>query len=347
MLYLSVDDIASSVYGEYSLNGQVRYEDSLLRDFLNDSFADGLSLKSALQPMDQDRVTILSKEEIDTYKSNAENKYLFPSGTYLTKTTNGNNLVLSNGNEISVNNANNYPVKPAILLEKPIEEETPSYSWKVGDVQAREIAGEIYLFRCVNDSYKDKSNTSKKMALFMCDTVIPANMIDDDSTDTIETMFFGDSNNYKYSNIKAWLDNNSTDKLFDTLTMNIGVDTSYSGSTQLNGFSSMNERLLSKHNMASTQYMESKLFVLSVEEAIQMKDYLWKFGETNVDNPESQMKPFSYSYWLRTPEYNTTDKIYIVNLETGRIEPRAVNALNDNQYSETGIRPVFTMVQYE
>lgn len=344
MLYLSADDMPSSVYGSYSYNDQVRYEDSELKVFLNDSFADGLSLKGALNEIGTERVTILSKEELDQYKANAQNNYLFPSGTYLTKTTSGQNVMLSNGTEVPAAEASNYPARPAILLNKPIAEEAPVYTWKLGDVQAREIDDEIYLFRCVNEAYKDKTNSSKKMALFLCDSVIPADIIDDSSTETIETLFFGTTNNYKYSNIHAWLEKYA-DKSFASV--NIGVDTAYSGTTQQNGFSNLNERLLRKHALPSVQYMESKLFIPSVEEAVQIKEYLWRFGETNIDNPETQKKPFCYSYWLRTPEYQQADKIYTVNLDTGKIEAKDVNSTLENSYSETGIRPVFTMNQYE
>ena len=345
MLYMCEEDIDSSIYGEYSFNNQVAFENSALRNFLNDAFADGLTdVKGSLQSMGGDRITILTKEEIEKYESEAENKYLFPSGTYLTKTTNGSDIILSDGTEIPVTEANNYAARPAILLDKPETTEKPTYIWKLGDVQEREINGKIYLFRCVSESYKDKTNTSKKMALFLCDEIIKADIVNDESTENIETLFFGTNNNYKYSNIKAWLDEHATDTLFDTTSVNIGVDESYSGQTQKNGFSNLNENLLKKHNM-TTQYMESKLFIPSVYEAILLKDYLWKFNGSDSENPETQMNSFCSSYWLRTPEYDTDDKIYVVDLEDGTIKPKAVSDTEGNDYSDTGIRPMFSMIQ--
>lgn len=347
MLYMCEDDIDSSVYGNYSHNNQVSYENSALRNFLNDAFADGLTdLKGSLQLISGERISILSKTELDNYEENAENKYLFPSGTYLTKSTNRENIILSNGTEISVDNATNYAVRPVILLNKPDDTEKPSYTWKLGDMQEREINGRIYLFRCVSEAYKDKTNTSKKMALFLCDTLIKADIVNDDSTEKIETLFFGNSNNYKYSNVKAWLDSHATDTLFDTASVNIGVNESYSGVTQKDGFSNLNENLLKKH-MMQTQYMESKLFIPSVYEAILLKDYLWKFNRSDTDNPETQTNSFCNSYWLRTPEYDTDDKIYVVDLEDGTIKPKAVSNTEGNDYSDTGIRPMFSMEQYE
>lgn len=345
MLYMSEDDIDASIYGEYSYNNQIAFENSALRNFLNDAFADGLTdLKGSLQSINGDRITILTKEEIEKYESDAENKYLFPSGTYLTKTINGSNIVLSDGTEIPVTEANHYAARPVILLDKPDDTEKPAYIWKLGDVQEREINGKIYLFRCVSESYKDKTNTSKKMALFLCDEIIKADIVNDESTENIETLFFGTNNNYKYSNIKAWLDQNATDTLFDTTSVNIGVDESYSGQTQKNGFSNLNENLLKKHSLP-TQYMESKLFIPSVYEAILLKDYLWKFNGSNTENPETQINSFCSSYWLRTPEYDTDNKIYVVDLEDGTIRPKEVSSTEGNDYSDTGIRPMFSMTQ--
>ncbi|WP_097006340.1 DUF6273 domain-containing protein [Lacrimispora amygdalina] len=342
MLYMSEEDIDSSIYGQYSYNNQVEFENSALRNFLNDVFADGLTgIKASLQTMNSDRISILTKNEIETYKKNAENKYLFPSGAYLTKTVSGSNIILSDGTEIKANEASNYAARPIILLNKPEDTEKPSYSWKVGDIQSREINGKIYLFRCVNEAYKDKT---KKMALFLSESVIPADIINDDSTEQMETLFFGSNNNYKYSNIKTWLEANTSD--LNTETVNIGVDESYSGRTQTNGFSNFNEGLLKKHSMA-TQYMESKLFIPSVYEAILLKDYLWKFDGSNIENPETQIGAFCSSYWLRTPEYDTDDKIYVVDLKDGTITPKVVSSTEENSYSDTGIRPMFSMMQYE
>ena len=92
--------------------------------------------------------------------------------------------------------------------------------------------------------------------------------------------------------------------------------------------------------------MYSSLFVLSVEEALQYKDYLWKFEDSLENNPETQYSTYCRGYWLRTLETNTDDMIYSVNLLDGKIEPVSVKAFEDNDYSVIGIRPAFAIPQH-
>ena len=49
------------------------------------------------------------------------------------------------------------------------------------------------------------------------------------------------------------------------------------------------------------QRLTARLFSLSVEEALKYKDYLWKFGDTDADNPEDVTDNFCNGYWLRSP----------------------------------------------
>ena len=91
--------------------------------------------------------------------------------------------------------------------------------------------------------------------------------------------------------------------------------------------------------------MKSQLFVLSLEEAINIKDYLWKFNNSNSDNADTQIAPYCDSYWLRTPETGSDDKIYVVDLKNGNISTRNVSATEQNNYSMTGIRPAFVIEQ--
>lgn len=346
MLYMCEENITSDMYGTYSNNGQADFESSKLKYFLNDEFADGLSLKSSLQEINNGRVSILSKKEYETYKQNAENKYIFPEGTCITSSSNqdGANVILSNGAEVSAEDASNYSVKPVILMDRPEVEEPIVSVWKVGDVQARKLGDKIYLFRCVNESYKDKTNTSKTLALFLCDNVIPASIVNDPKSENIETLHFGNNNNYKYSNIRQWLEDNKTDALFNIGTINIGTQTAYMGSTQKNGFSQLNEKLLQKYDIGK-QYLEGQIYIPSMEEALEMRNYLWKFNGSDIENPETQEVPFCEGYYLRTSVYGTDDQIYRVNLHEGKIEPVAVNATENNDYSTTGIRPIFAMEQ--
>lgn len=351
MLYICEEDITSSVYGEYSHDGLASFETSDLKAFLNEEFLDGLGeLRDAMLNVDANRVSMLTKEQYDKYLANSINRYEFPEGTFLTSTlsADGERIVLSNGVEVTPQQARNYGVRPLILLDKPDATETTDQTvWKVGDIQARTIGNQTYLFRCVSENYKDKTNTSKRLALFLCETVIPADIVNNPSTDRFETMFFGETNNYKYSTLNEWLEANSTDALFSLSKINVGVDSSYNGQTTKFKYSQLNPNELTKTDFRTTQAMYSNLFVLSVEEALQYKDYLWKFDNSNTENPETQVRQYCTGYWLRTPQTGTDDKIYAVNLHNGNIEPVSVKATEGNDYSTIGIRPAFVMPQYE
>lgn len=48
--------------------------------------------------------------------------------------------------------------------------------WKEGDVQMREVGGEILSFTCIDDDYHDWQNEHRKAALFLCDRVIRADV---------------------------------------------------------------------------------------------------------------------------------------------------------------------------
>lgn len=349
MLYMCVDDIPSELYGKYSHSNTANYNTSDLKEFLNDEFLDGLgSLRLAAQNLDDGRVSILTKEECDTYKKNASNQYDFPDDEFITASSNNEKVILSTGREVTAEEANNYSVKPIILLEKPDSSETVQLTtWKKGDLQVRTIGNKAYLFRCIDENYQDKTNTGKRKALFLCESVIPADIIDNENTSEIETMYFGDTNNYKYSTINQWLKANSTDSLFSLSKINIGVDSTYSGSTKLYEFSQLEANELTKTEREKTQVMYGNMFILSVEEALQYKDYLWKFDRSEEENPETQERQFCSGYWLRTPETGTEDKIYSVNLLNGNIEPVSCKATTDNDYSRIGIRPAFVMPQNE
>ena len=297
--------------------------------------------------MDGDAVTMLTKDEYDAYRTQCLNKFPFPTGTFLTKGENESGVTLTNGSVVSAAEASSYMALPAILLDPSDEEEgIQEGMWKVGDMQAREIGGKIYLFRCVDDNYTDRTDTDKSLALFLCDTVIPANegMGYDASTGLQETRFFGNTNNYKYSAVNEWLEENQgfTGNL---LTTNIGIENEYGGSTDAGSYDELDVRDLTRYPRSNPQVMYSQLFIPSVEEAIAMKDYLWKFNGSDENNAAEIINPYCKQYWLRTPQYGTDDMIYTVNLETGTIEPRSVKAESGDNYSSTGIRPMYVMTQ--
>ena len=102
------------------------------------------------------------------------------------------------------------------------------------------------------------------------------------------------------------------------------------------------------------QRLTARLFSLSVEEALKYKDYLWKFGDTDADNPEVVTDNFCNGYWLRSPMGNAdanSGYAYIVDLVNGMIRPEAVKpdgGSTDEELRVTtsiGVRPAFAVPQ--
>lgn len=89
-------------------------------------------------------------------------------------------------------------------------------------------------------------------------------------------------------------------------------------------YSSFDAVNLSSHPIGA-QSLYGKLFLLSVEEAVKYKEFLWTFEGAQEENPETQLSSFSKGYWLRTP-MGTGDGadmgyVYGVDLEQGQIRP--------------------------
>ena len=102
------------------------------------------------------------------------------------------------------------------------------------------------------------------------------------------------------------------------------------------------------------QRLTARLFSLSVEEALKYKDYLWKLGDTDSDNPEAVTDNFCNGYWLRSPMGNTaadSGYAYSVDLVNGMIRPEAVKpdgSSTDEELRVTtsiGVRPAFAVPQ--
>ena len=93
------------------------------------------------------------------------------------------------------------------------------------------------------------------------------------------------------------------------------------------------------------QLLEDEIFILSVEEAIQYREYLWRFGGSEENNQETQYSAYSHGYYLRTPQYKGENGfeyglgIYVVDF-SGSIHPVSVSS-TDN----IGIRPVIAIRQ--
>lgn len=236
--------------------------------------------------------------------------------------------------------------------DHPKEEGEEKQYWSLGDTVIREIGGQRYCFRCIDQNYKTRSTSGQTAALFLCDAVIPADWgssyeygkQDDGSYGYTfrpgPIVHFGDSNDYKYSKIRQWL-KSQEEGVGGALWVHIGVEQSYTGQTETGGYSQLQEKNLHSYHIGSQQ-MTDRLFILSVEEALRYKEYLWNFGgmpeSGRKENPESQTGAFSKGYWLRSPEgegdASLGSKVYIVDLTDGTIRPEKSRPNEETDDSE-------------
>lgn len=207
--------------------------------------------------------------------------------------------------------------------------------WKIGDVRSLKLGEETYRFRCVDDDYGGNSEY-QRCALFLCDTVIRSDV---DSTESKrEILTFGRTNNYKTSNIRAWLEQNGKEYEEELISVDTGVNSAYLGATVPGVYAEFTENGFLRYELP-TQMAEDELFLLSLEEAFEYRDRLW-----DVDGGESS---FSRGYWLRTPSYSETEDGefsygtwgYVVDLELGCIRPADVSD------GSIGLRPAFCLPQ--
>ncbi|MFT4104994.1 MAG: hypothetical protein QM657_04460 [Lacrimispora sp.] len=223
------------------------------------------------------------------------------------------------------------------ICYEPVKEVQETVHYSIGDVVARTIGGGIYLFRCIDDDYEDVMGNSQKTALFLCDSVIRS-----DVEGPEKKMNFGPNNNYKHSKVRQWLtDQADADFVHETY---IGVTRSFQGVTGKGMYEQLNENDLIGFDRGF-QLLQDRVFILSVDEALEYRDYLWKFNGSETNNPESQLSAYSKGYYLRTPQDNGLDDlwygdgIYSVSLVNGNIQPVNVGDMS------MGIRPVMAIPQ--
>ena len=181
-------------------------------------------------------------------------------------------------------------------------------------------------------------------ALFLCETVIRSD-IESDGT-SIQKWEFGLDNNYKTSNIRKWLQKNMESPTKDISFIYTGVNTAYQGKTGLGEYEQFAFDDLEKLEKPF-QIMEDQMFILSMEEAVKYRDFLWKFNGSSQNNPQSQYSAYSKGYYLRTPQYEGEDVfqygkgIYVVDLGNGSLHPVDVSD------TSMGIRPAFVIAQHK
>ena len=162
-----------------------------------------------------------------------------------------------------------------------------------------------------------------------------------------ETRFFSTSdNNYKYSTIASWLKENTPD-VGDLVRVNVGIKNEYSGETKKGLWDRFAASALTAHARSNAQVYYADIFIPSVEEAVSMSNYLFKFNGSNKNNAKDIVNNYRRGYFLRTPEYGTTDKVYYVDLVTGRIATTNAVAKSDDDVCEIGIRPAYVVEQYD
>ncbi|WP_125143575.1 hypothetical protein [Clostridium transplantifaecale] len=348
MMYLAEENLGEEITGVCFAEND--YNGSPLRKYFNMAFANNSSVAAALQPIARedgdgrdDYACLLSKEEYERYEDSigGEGEWFLR-----TLTDGGIYAVNSDGLLIQAAAAGNtsFGARPFILLKKPeTEEKAEPVWWKKGDIQMREIGKKLYRFRCIDEDYSDNQDGHRKSALFLCDSVIPAD-VDSDSRN-LKKLKFGADNNYKTSDVKRWLDQNSLNSSFNLEPVSIGVSTAYTGSTAAGTREQIEDSRLVRHPIGY-QFMQGRLFCLSMEEALKYREALWRFG-TFQGGPESQISPYSQGYYLRTPFHREGDDgdfcygedIYTVDLVKGNIHTVKTS-------SETyGIRPAFTLPQ--
>lgn len=368
MLYISKENIPLSDFGGY---GNLNYEQSNVRNYFNSGFQNKFSIKG--KPLmgiipanisEADYAMILTKEEYEEYKD-----VIPETSNFLTRTEDSANLlgVNTDGSYAIVNPAedSNYGIRPVILLRKPEAGNAESVYWNIGDMQAREIGGNVYMFECIDQNYADGSDNHKQTALFLCTSIIPANTgskyeYQEQLDGTFNYVYkpgpissFGKSNDYKYSNIRNWLSSFDS-RLFGVEALNIATGYSYVGSTGKLQYSQFEEGSLNASYIGN-QRLTGKLFVFSVEDAIRYKDYLWKFNGSSTENADTQYGAYSKAYWLRNPagtssDFEDTNQVYVVDLVNGNIHPQDIKISEDDndesgKTSTVGIRPAIAIPQ--
>lgn len=362
MLYVAACGIAAEDLGGY---GSENYEETgvfsyFAHDFGNEFSINGANLLLVTAETTTAYAFMLSESEALAYKD-------IYGGDYQTRTISSGQAVLvkSDGTEEGTDiDDPSMQIRPAVVLKKTDEGEAVPTHWEVGDRISREIHGETYEFTCIDQNYSDKLGNHQSQALFLCDTVIPADLgceyaYEDLGDGHFGYVFhagpissFGDTNDYKYSNIRKWLDEVT---VFSAADIQIGNPSSFTGSTAENKYSELNENDLRTYAIGY-QKMNARLYVMSVDEALKYKDWLWKFQGSDVENPEDEIDQAKSAYWLRSPngtsyDFDETGMVYVVDMEKGCIRPQYVKPEGGtgddyiDNVTDVGIRPAFILPQ--
>ena len=337
-LFLAKDVIPYGTAPGYGTTGD--YTDSRLRRWLNDSFYEGLSIAPRIQKADltestdvvADYVFCLSRDEVLEYSASAMDSWTEEAGTGSFWTRTSDEMmgayvyaVTAQGHLASIPAKDrNSGVRPAFILGEADKEEESGRFYMEGDTQERELAGQSYVFRCVDPDYADAGGNPVG-ALFLCDEVIGADICR-----------FGEPgmNSWAESTLRSWLNDNLANRT-DLAPADTSIRASYSGKTSAYGQSLSLGRFTKE--ITEKEPSEDEIFCLSLEEAIRYQDYLWRLRGSGDDN-FIHTGTYTSGYWLRTPYTYNIGMAYAVTSEG---EITAVDVENES----VGFRPAYVVKQ--
>ncbi len=241
--------------------------------------------------------------------------------------------------------------------------------WNPGDVVTRKLGGKTYRFCCVDQNYREESTSGQSLALFLCESVIPADtgsryIYEQKEDGRYDYVFypgplteFGESSEYKDSAVRKWL-KQQEEKAEGIPAVNTGVDRGCRGQTAVGAYSRLDPADLRFYDMGK-QILTDRYFILSVEEALHYRDFLWRIDGCDEEESGRRAEPCAKGYWLRTPAGNRfggdTDCVYVVDLIDGNLHPQPVRASGWDGAEKTGgetdmtcpagVRPAFVLPQ--
>ena len=225
------------------------------------------------------------------------------------------------------------------------------------------LDGVDYRFRCIDQNYGDGGASGRSLALFLCEEVIPADTgsryVYGQREDGYGAVFepgpivcFGESSEYRDSAVRAWLTGQEDQD--GLCPVNAGVTRSYLGQTAEGDYSRFDPSCLHSYGMGS-QILMDRYFLLSLEEAVKYREYLWQIDGLEEKEAGDAASSFCKGYWLRTPAGDgksaDTGMVYVVDLVNGNIHPQEVKPGGTRGEEELdvtspiGVRPAFVLPQ--
>lgn len=336
-LFVADKVIPYGVAPGYGRNGN--YTDSRARSWLNDEFYNGLSVSPRIRPIKlaestdvlSDYVFCVSEEEAALYADYVMDSWEPQTGSqaYWTRSQDEEMATyiyaITSDGHLSSRPATDRAVglKPAFVLGGEDSGQETERIYQEGDTQERKIAGQSYVFRCIDADYADAGGNHIG-ALFLCDSVIGGNVCSYDDS----------RNQWASSKLRSWLSDNFS-QCEGLAVADTTLQASYSGRTGFYGNSLSMDKFTKTPIEADNT--EDTVFCLSLPEAIRYKNYLWKLDGAAQDN-YVETGSYTAGYWLRTP-YAFDEKLSYCVTSEGEIT--AIQTENES----VGFRPAYVVRQ--